>query len=67
MDLSLILFLIVSNFQLLMLLFQGSMREQMTQITKNDLISPYDTQFLTTYCTYTITWFEEWLCTKRNI
>jgi len=58
MDLILILFLIVSNFQLLMLLFQGFMREHMTQIPKNDSISSYDTPFLTTYCIYPITWFE---------
>jgi len=38
-----------------------------TQIPKNDSISHYDTKFLMTYCTYPITWFEEWLGTKRKI
>jgi len=37
-----------------------------TQILKYDSISSYDTQFLTTYCTYLITWFKEWLCTKNK-
>ena len=66
-DLILILFLIVSNFHLLMLLFQVFMGVHMTQIQKNDSISQYDTKFLMTYCTYPITWFEEWMCTNRKI
>jgi len=38
----------------------------MTQILKYDSISPYDAQFLTTYYTYSIIWFKEWLCTKKK-